>query len=512
MARQIKLVTSQQVLKKLHITKLRGVKNLDISFEGSAVTGIFGLNGSGKTTVLQAVVCVFRSKNESVNTKLSRFFKYTGDANRWIGSSFNAMVDYLHLSGSRRRHVQHTDKEIEYSKPGSEWKPRQAGKPDREVIYIALADSVPDIEKISDDRVSFAAAEGEVLDAKIETAASAVMGVSYTGLKISKISKLDCFTVVRNGVPCHSLNLGAGEQKVFRILQRLYRAPQYSLIVIDEIDLTLHTAALRQLIHVMVLEAKKPDRRLQIVFTSHRQELMKNAEFNVRYIINTPAKTFCLNNPSEECYEQLSGTPEKYLKIYVEDEVGAAIVNKCMKTNGMSKHFVLCKFGSITNSVRLALGLACQHDDISELDDTVFFGDGDVEAFSLDNKIKEQVNKTLSGDDQYLQDRRDKVPEIIKHFNPGLTAEGKRQHPEEFIYDVLISLDENNCQYPEIIRDAKAIAGVADHHDYVKNLLDQGHQLGDIIEQVSVSPLWSNYVSDVVSWINSRKAQHQHLP
>lgn len=67
------LVTRNQVLKSLHIEELRGIKKLDINFQGSPVTGIFGLNGSGKTTILQTIMCLYRDKG-SENTKMSRFF------------------------------------------------------------------------------------------------------------------------------------------------------------------------------------------------------------------------------------------------------------------------------------------------------------------------------------------------------------------------------------------------------------------------------------------------------
>lgn len=505
MARKEKLVTDKQELKKLTINTLRGVKNLDISFEGSPVTGIFGLNGSGKTTILQTIMCLYRDKN-SENTKMSRFFKYTTTANKWIGSSYSAVMDYYQLSG--KKHIQITDRTINYSKHGSEWTPRQAGKPDRNVIYISLSDSIPDIEKVSDSRVTFRPLVGEVLDNQISIAATQIMGVEYKNLKISKIDKLDCFTVDRNGVTCHTLNLGAGEQKIFRILQRLYRAPKYSLLVIDEIDLTLHTAALRRLIHVMVLEAQKPDRQMQVVFTSHRQELMKSAEFNVRYILNTQTKTFCLDNPSEDCYEQLSGTSEKYLKVYVEDDIAEAIITKCMQECGMGKHFVACRFGSITNSIRLALGLACQFDDVDGMDDTVFFGDGDVEDFTKEEKIKIQIEKTLTGGEVFLQQRRDKVLSLVRHFCPQ-TINGRKQHPEEFIHNALGIIDENNCRYPEIIRDSNTILNVADHHDYVNELLDKGHDLRDIITLVSTTSLWNDYVKDVKDWIQERKIAHR---
>lgn len=502
--RREKLVTDKQVLKKLTINKLRGVKGLEISFEGSPVTGIFGLNGCGKTTILQTIMCLYRAKN-SENTKMSRFFKYTSTANKWIGSSYSAIMDYRQISGHRKHQI--SNKVINYSKPSSEWTPRQASKPDRNVVYISLSDSIPDIEKVSGDRVTFKPLEGDILDNEISKAATEVMGVRYENLKVSKINKLDCFTVDRDGVSCHTLNLGAGEQKVFRILQRLYRAPAYSLFVIDEIDLTLHTAALRRLIHIMVYEAQKTDRQLQIVFTSHRQELMKDAEFNVRYIMNTPAQTFCLENPSEDCYEELSGESEKYLKIYVEDDIAKAIITKCMQECEMSKHFVVCKFGSITNSVRLALGISCQYDDVSKMDDTVFFVDGDVDDYTEEQKIKNQIEKTLSGGEDFLQDRRTKVLQLMKHFCPQVIDE-RKQHPEEFIHEALNSIDINKCKYPEIIKDSKGILTVADHHDYVRLLLKKGYILRDIIELVSTTNLWSDYVKDVKDWIEERKRVH----
>jgi len=171
------LVTEKQVLKSLSITRLRGIKDLDIDFLGSSVTGIFGLNGSGKTTILQTLVCLFRSKDGKENTKMSRFFKYTSSGDRWNESIYSATVDYYQLSG--RRHHQETDKVISYSKPRSEWSPRQASKPDRTVVYIKLSECIPDIEKVSESKVTFTPLVGEDLDIKISCAATQIMNVQY---------------------------------------------------------------------------------------------------------------------------------------------------------------------------------------------------------------------------------------------------------------------------------------------------------------------------------------------
>lgn len=59
-------MTDKQVLKSLKINSLRGIKDLDISFEGNPVTGIFGLNGSGKTTILQTIMCLIGLKPQKI--------------------------------------------------------------------------------------------------------------------------------------------------------------------------------------------------------------------------------------------------------------------------------------------------------------------------------------------------------------------------------------------------------------------------------------------------------------
>lgn len=179
-----------------------------------------------------------------------------------------------------------------------------------------------------------------------------------------------------------------------------------------------------------------------------------------------------------------------------------------MQECGMSSHYQSCCFGSITNSLRLALGLACQYDNLSLMDDIVFFGDGDVPEYTETRKIEKLINKILTGGEQHLIDKRDKVLHLIKHFCPQ-QIDGRKQRPEEFIHEALGTLSPENTDYPELVRDSNNIMGVLDPHEYVKILLDRGHLLGEIISTASKSNLWNDYVHDVKEWINERKAIHE---
>ena len=80
-----------------------------------------------------------------------------------------------------------------------------------------------------------------------------------------------------------ALSMGAGEQRLIKILTVVYHAAPYSLILIDEIDLLLHSNAQKQLIKQLSDLAQR--KNLQIIFTTHSLEIGKLTEFvDIRYL------------------------------------------------------------------------------------------------------------------------------------------------------------------------------------------------------------------------------------
>lgn len=60
----------------LKIQRIKGLNDLEIDFNDKAVTGIFGINGCGKSTILHVLDCVYRSENGMGETNyFTRFFK-----------------------------------------------------------------------------------------------------------------------------------------------------------------------------------------------------------------------------------------------------------------------------------------------------------------------------------------------------------------------------------------------------------------------------------------------------
>ena len=52
------MLKSEQVLKKIEIEELKGLKELEIDFTEFPLTAILGSNGVGKSTILHLLACV----------------------------------------------------------------------------------------------------------------------------------------------------------------------------------------------------------------------------------------------------------------------------------------------------------------------------------------------------------------------------------------------------------------------------------------------------------------------
>lgn len=523
MAKKEHIKTEQHVLKSLEIVKLKGVRDLSISFEGNPVTGIFGLNGCGKTTILQAIVSLYRDfkregqHKELENTKMSRFFKQTDATNKWAGSKYIATFSYFDMQKKTtcenikktyyRRQIGNKNVTEEESKK-YEWTPRQARKLQREVCYIPLSLCLPDIEKIKSPKVTYKVEYKELKEAeKIAESLSYIFNKKYSSLELAETERVQCFRIIKDNVQCHSFSLGAGEQRVERILRRLYRANKYSLVVIDELDLTIHTAALKRLVDVISKIAQK--NKLQVIFTSHRQELMSVEGINVRYIHNLGDKTVCINKPSPLLYDELTGGNEKVLHLYVEDQLASEIVKHVLQENNVLKNSEIHMFGAIESCCSLAVGLVCQDPNATKTQ--LVCHDGDNEEYV--SQLTKHMNYALTGDDEQCNNLRTNAMSMIMHFNAA--SNGILLQPEKYICESILekSKADYDDYYKEIYDGLEKNRYLDDHHNIIKNLTEQGIALSMIINMFAYNKnRWGKYTADVRKWIENAITDNKLTP
>ena len=272
---------SEQRLHKLKIIKLKNVKDLCISFESNNITGIFGPNGYGKSTILHALACCFQPPHEEQEDyKFSNSFLPSPDA-LWEGSELKITHTYRQASQLHENIVQ------PYGKSSDRWKPIYKRRPTRNIYYFGVDSCVPLIEAEKRNvKVNYSTNNvSEDIITTILEKASYCLNRQYTAYNIHDPGRGRKFIGVEaNGIRYSALSMSAGEQKIFLLLEKIFRAPKYSLILIDELDLLLHDSAMKNLIEVVSERAKSHN--LQVVFTSHRESILELSNLiNVRHLL-----------------------------------------------------------------------------------------------------------------------------------------------------------------------------------------------------------------------------------
>ncbi|BFH18023.1 ATP-binding protein [Paenibacillus melissococcoides] len=301
--------------------------------------------------------------------------------------------------------------------------------------------------------------------------------------------------------------MSAGEQRIFKILTEVYNAPKYSLILIDEIDLLLHSFALKRMIKVLYERAK--EKHLQIVFTTHSPNILSEHEMiNIRHLYNTPEKTLCFSDTKPDTIYRMTGEQEKPLEIFVEDDLAQTIVEHVADSLNLSKYVNTTRYGAAINCFSVAAGLALSN----RLNaDCLFVLDGD--EYNTDDSKKDRIKAVLTGNTEHSDKMRREVLSRITQFN---LPEGFS--PERYIHSLLKELRDIYAQN-QIIGCAIEIQKVDNKHKYVDEILDRigfinrAVGLSKVVELVSNHENWDDFISPIKEWLNSiaHKVLEDHI-
>ena len=496
---------SQQRLHKLEISKLKNIRDLCISFESKNITGILGPNGYGKSTIIHALACCFQPPSQVQDDyqddyKFSNFFPPNTDA-LWAGSELKIFHTYRQNSTKHDSNLYEKVEEI-YGKSKDRWKPIYSRRPTRQVYYFGVDSCVPLIDSEKRNvKINYSTSKvSEEIINTILKKASYCLNKIYTAYNVHTSGRKKFIGVESDGIKYSALSMSAGEQKVFRLLEKIFKAPKRSLILIDELDLLLHDSAMKNLITVMSERAE--DQKLQVIFTTHRESVLELSELiNVRHIFGTKEKTLCFNETKPDAIKRLTGIQPRSIEIFVEDDLAFTIIRKLSCEMGIAKHVAIEKFGAATNCFTILAGLYLKGE---TCETSLFVLDGDV--FRTIEEKEKQLKRVLTGDTNYLKSLRNSSIEKIKYLRlPENTS------PEKYIHTILIGLEDTHSdEYNEVIKVAKEIVAVDDNHKYIDDIIDRvgfdrSVGLSKIIDIVSTSKVWSEYTSDVKDWLILQK-------
>ena len=486
---QKSIIFPRQRITNIHINKLKGLENLDIPIDRS-LTAIMGVNGSGKSTILHALACAHLPYEKGDNYKFSFFFTPNPDSD-WKNSS----LELTYYDENEQREITRT-----YKKDSNRWSPRYDKRPIRDAYFIGIETCIPEIEK--EKQTSFINYSTDSLDdksaLKIKQKAAYILNKDYQGLTMHRTKKKELLGVhTDKNLTYSSLSMGAGEQRVLKILRLLYSANHYSLILIDEIDLLLHITALTRLIKEIYNIAEK--RRLQIVFTTHSLEVAKLSQYvDIRYLSRLNQKTMVYHSVNVDMIYEMSDVTDQPIEVYVEDLLAEAIINRIAEDLNILRFVKVVKYGAASNAFVLAASYLLREADYSNV---LIILDGDVYRES-DEKV-EGIKKVLSGTEREHEEKVNNAVSIIKQLilPAGIS-------PERHIYEMLIEMDPQN----EIVRHAKSMNAVADNHQWLNDLTVRMGQkeeltLYRIMDIVSQNHRWGNYIKDVRDWLIEKREQ-----
>lgn len=300
-------------LESMEITGIRGWQGERIDFP-FPIVAICGENGSGKSTILQAAAASYNPPQATV------------ERTKYFASDFFPDTAWEQLQDAT---IKVTVREGNHSYVTSVRKPttRWRGNPERKertVIHVDLSRTQPVAARVGYQGIAKHGVQevgATTFDASMNSRLSNIMGRMYTKVKLA-LTDADS----NRRVPVLSLgdetisgfHQGAGELTMIEFLG--FDPPKYSLVLVDEIETSLHPRAQRRLIRDLAELCR--EREIQVILTTHSPYILEEVPQEARaYIFQSGGQRrivmgvsphFAMTLMDEELH------PDR--DIYVEDE------------------------------------------------------------------------------------------------------------------------------------------------------------------------------------------------
>ncbi len=317
-------------LEWLEIKRIRGWTEQRIPLD-FPIVAIVGENGSGKSTILQAAACAYRN-SDGVAWFPAEFFPETAwDNLQDVRLTFGYKQGGEHIVGSIR-------------KPTTRWL-GQPERPERRVAYIDLSRLQPVGTRVGYARIAKTRhlEQSSTAFTNLQvTRLSQIMGREYDNAKIA-ISSIDpnreIPVLTKSGHIYSGFHQGSGETTVAELLRT--QLPQYGLVLIDEVESSLHPRAQRRLIRDLAVAAR--DRECQIIISTHSPYVLEELPLSARtYILETGGTKEIANGVSPQfAMTKMDDEQPPECELYVEDVRAAVWLSEIL-----SKHarelFIRC--------------------------------------------------------------------------------------------------------------------------------------------------------------------------
>lgn len=314
-----------QFLEMVEINGLRGFTGQEITFD-YPITAIVGENGSGKSTVLKAAACAYENTAPSGTYFPSTFF---------IDTHWETIKDVtLRFRIKQGPHV-HT---FQMRKPTKRWSyPHDRYR--RSVYILDISRTLPLDATAGYAKIAKQAA-GEVAAAVLED--DFVKTLSYVLSRDYKEARFvtpdidrqkEVGVLRRDFGEVSQFHQGAGEDATLDLFKVLQQIPDYSLLLIDEVEASLHPKAQRRLIHFLLRLCRT--KRLQIILSTHSPYVLDELPLEARVLLlpGRDGLEVIYGSSTEFALTRLDDRVHPELTIFVEDKVAEVVLREIIASH-----------------------------------------------------------------------------------------------------------------------------------------------------------------------------------
>lgn len=313
-----------QYLAKVSLKKVRGFVGEPITFD-FPVTAVIGPNGGGKTTVLGAACCAYKS------VQPRRFFAKSGKFDATM-QDWAFEYDLIDRKKEPRDTIKRTTRFA-----NRRWN-REALE--RTVMVFGVSRTVPAIERTelvgyANNKFDVAPSNIFELDESVATAVSKILDKNVSAFKRMEVGthgKVILFTgATRDGAGYSEFHFGAGESSVIRMVNELESIrDEQPLIVIEEIENGLHPVATIRMVEYLIDLAQR--KGVQVIFSTHSNDALKPLPHQAIWTA-TEDRLF-QGKLDIRSLRAITGQVDKQIAIFVEDRFAKQWLEAILRQSG----------------------------------------------------------------------------------------------------------------------------------------------------------------------------------
>jgi predicted ATPase len=323
---------------RLHIKGFRNHVNTPISIE-SPITAFCGVNGTGKSTILQLAAAAYKALAGWGRYYVSTFILAGTLDKKPFAEDSSFEVSYAQPTAPDGKNP---TRDLTVSRADSKW----AGydlQPERRVAYLGVGFHMPHSErdedyksKMQDERLVLrhkAEIQKTVLE-KISTILLCNYEVAHHNTLRRKYARqsMSLLSARRStGEEYSEANMGSGEARLYDLVNRIESYPEKSLVLIEEPETALHPSAQFELGRYLVEVSRR--RGLQIFITTHSEYVLLALPHKSRIFLKRENNAV-VPVPGigvRQAISLMDNMEIPALYILVEDDVAEAIVTELLR-------------------------------------------------------------------------------------------------------------------------------------------------------------------------------------